>query len=55
LKTRGPDLHGDDNDESSSGIDESGPSTSAAVHRKEKTPQQVSAKLLLKYKPVGYW
>ena len=46
LQTRGPDLHGDDSDDSSGGIDESGPSTSAADHRKEKTPQQVSAKLI---------
>lgn len=38
----GPDLYDDGTDDGESGVDDSaGPSTSA-VHRKERTPQQVN-------------
>ncbi|KAL9961622.1 hypothetical protein ACROYT_G030604 [Oculina patagonica] len=38
----GPDLHDDANEDGSNDMDESGPSTSAADYRKERTPQQVA-------------
>ncbi|KAJ7388679.1 X-ray repair cross-complementing protein 5 [Desmophyllum pertusum] len=38
----GPDLHDDGNEDGTSDVDESGPSTSTADHRKERTAQQVA-------------